>query len=128
VLYIEPTFTGRLLEVVAPVKIPAKRLEGSILDGAPDVLHQSGEKPQIMDRIQPGTEHLFDTEQMMKVGSGIAATNRARTGRVDRTFVPGILSLFYHHASEGSEEPPGASMAGRHDAIEHVDTSRNPLD
>src|SRR5574341_2323992 len=83
---------------------------------------------QVVKGIQTHSEHLFDAEQMMKIGTRITEADRTAARRINRPLVASVLCVLDEQPPEGGEEPAGPSVPGGNHTIKEIHASRHSLD
>ena len=78
---------------------------------------------QIVDSVQPRTQHFLALVQMFEIGAGIIAAGIAGAGFIQRPGIGLILAVADFNDAVTGKQMAVAGVTGRHYAIEHVDTA-----
>ena len=81
-----------------------------------------------MHHAQPQGQNLLRLEQVVQIGAGIAAADRAVTGGVDGTLVALVFGVLEVDRAVPGKQPRVAGVAGRHHAVEEIHAARHGLD
>lgn len=92
---------------------PAEFLKSTFVQSLTDALHQFVVKIQIVHDGKPHGQHFFCFEQMAQVRAGIAAADRAVTGRVDGLHIALVFRVFQIDGALPGEELRVARIARR---------------
>src|SRR5438093_764094 len=90
--------------------------------------HQRKVIVQIVDRREPRAEDLVRALQMMQIAARELAACVARAGLIDRRGIAPVARVADLEIAIAREQPAVTRVAGRQDAIEHVDAHRHCLD
>src|ERR1700728_2224631 len=109
-------FLGRLRDIIGKL---SRRY------GSPRPRHQVLVVEQINDRQQRTAKRFAGFEQVMQIGTREIARGRAAALGIERARIAGVLRILDVDGAETGESKAVAAVAGRQDAIEHVDAAAN---
>src|SRR5690606_16766026 len=116
---------------VAPTRSEgvAEAGERALPDRLAHARHQRLVVPEVVQGAQDRRQHLVAAVQVAQVGAAVAiAAGMAAAALLDRARVLLVLRVADADGAGRSEVVAVARVAGRHDAIEHVDAARDRLD
>src|SRR3954447_23846668 len=125
-----------LSSVVAAEPLAAPALEGAVQDVSPGLLAQPDQEPDVMNRDQPQSQHVFDHEEVPEIASRIRGAGLTVTGgieRLGRAFQPRPPHINSAVRQPGGRAPArgggprGRAVAGGSNAVEEIDSPRNSL-
>ncbi len=81
----------------------------------------------VVERNEDWSEHFTGDEEMPQAGPGVAATGGAGAVGIERSEIFLVDGITQSHRSTAGEGHRVATVASRHDAIEHVDAPTDGL-
>src|SRR5258706_3605452 len=102
-------------------------IEGPKRYSVSDPPHGVKVKAEIMQRVKGACGHLPGHVEMPQIGARMRAASVTAALRIDCSSVLGKPRVLDIDATLAGEQLAVAGVAGRHDAVEHVDTARHTL-
>src|SRR5688572_20434560 len=101
--------------------------ESACLDGRAHLPGEVEVEVEVVQRVQARAQDLVGPVQVVQVGPREVAARMAAAGGIERTGVVAVPRVLDLHVAESGEEPAVPRVAGRHDAVEHVEPARDAL-